>query len=172
MRWCDLDAAQARIHIQRAIIWRKADDPRGRWYLSDPKTESSSRMLRLDAGMLDQLSAHRKSQLEERMRAGKAWRDQDFIFCNEIGEPYSQANLRNKCKNILRAAKLPEIFNPYSARHSSATWMIEHGVSAKTAAGRLGHGDVATTMRYYVHSTEGMDEQAVETLTQVLKGKK
>jgi len=47
--------------------------------------------------------------------------------------------------------------------------MIGQGVSAKTAAGRLGHGDVATTMRYYVHSTEGMDEQAVEKLTRVLE---
>ena len=50
--------------------------------------------------------------------------------------------------------------------------MIGQGVSAKTAAGRLGHGDVATTMRYYVHSTEGMDEQAVEKLTRVLESQK
>jgi integrase len=50
--------------------------------------------------------------------------------------------------------------------------MIDQGVSAKTAAGRLGHGDVATTMKYYVHSTEGMDQHAVDTLARVIEGKK
>jgi integrase len=170
LKWADFDAPL--IHVRQTIHWRKIDDPRGAWYLDEPKTEDSRRILRLDAETIERLSAHRKRQLEEKLRAGKAWRDHGFIFCDEIGEPYSHSKLQHYCKRILDAAGLPKIFNPYSARHSSATWMIEQGVSAKTVSGRLGHSDVATTMRYYVHSTEGMDEQAVDALTQVIKGKK
>jgi site-specific recombinase XerD len=65
------------------------------------------------------------------MRAGKAWRDHGFIFCNEIGEPYSQGTLRHYCKKILRKAGLPDTFTPYSARYSSATWMIDKVLAQK-----------------------------------------
>ena len=171
LRWMDYDAAAQRVHIRMGICWRKANDPRGHWYLDELKTESSRRDLRLDAGVVKLLAAHRKRQLEEKMKAGRAWNDHDFVFCSEIGNPYSQTQLRYNCKKILRAAGLPEIFNPYSARHSAATWMIDQGINAKTAAGRLGHADVGTTMKYYVHSTEGMDERAVETLAKAIEGK-
>jgi integrase len=166
--WDDLDANSKTLRVWRNIKWRAG----GKWYLDDPKTDSSRRVLRLDVGTVELLAGHRRRQLEERMRAGKAWRGHDFVFCDEIGEPYSQNRLWYYCKKILREAGLPDTFTPYSARYSSATWMIEQGVSAKTAAGRLGHGDVSTTMKYYVHSTEGMDEGAVETLARVIEGKK
>lgn len=172
LRWADLDPQARQIHIRLGIHWRKKDDPRGQWYLDDLKTDSSRRDLRLDGGIVEILAAHRKRQLEERMKAGKAWRDHNFIFCNEIGEPYSQTQLRYNCKKILSAAGLPKTFNPYSARHSAATWMIEQGVNAKTVAGRLGHSDVKTTLGVYTHSTEGMDEQAVETLARLIEGRK
>jgi integrase len=172
LRWQDFDPEQARIQIRMGMHWRKADDPRGGWYLDDLKTESSRRDLRLDPETVENLKAHRKRQLADRMKAGNAWRDNDFIFCDEIGEPYTRSMLQRRCKKILEAAGLPLTFSPYSARHSSATWMIDRGIDAKTVAGRLGHGDVVTTMRHYVHSTEGRDARAVEVLTQAVKGKK
>ncbi|MGH9753269.1 MAG: tyrosine-type recombinase/integrase [Blastocatellia bacterium] len=166
--WDDLDATARSLKIWRNIKWPSA----GKWYFDDPKSESSRRDLRLDAGVFELLAAHKKRQLEERMKAGKAWRAHNFVFCDEIGEPYSQARLWYYCKKILREAGLPETFSPYSTRYSSATWMADQNVSATTIAGRLGHADVATTLQYYVHSTEGMDEQAVEKLTRALEGKK
>jgi integrase len=173
--WDDLDTETRTIKVWRNIKWPRKSERQDKppyWYLDDPKTDASVRVLRLDGTLVELLSAHRKRQLEDRMKVGKAWRDHGFIFCNEIGEPYSQNLLLHYFKKILRDAGLPETFTTYSARYSSATWMIDQGISAKTAAGRLGHGDVATTLRYYVHSTEGMDEQAVEKLARPIEGKK
>lgn len=166
--WGDLDAEARTLKVWRNIKWPTG----GKWYLDDPKTDSSRRVLRLDGETIQTLAEHRRRQIEERMKVGKAWRDHGFLFCNEIGEPYSQSLLRHYCKKILRAAGLPEHFSPYSARHTSATWMIEQGINAKTVAGRLGHADVKTTLGVYTHSTEGMDEQAVEALSRLLKSQK
>lgn len=113
LRWEDLDIAARALTIRRAIHWRKGAE----WYLDTPKTVHGRRVLRLTDSLIELLSVQRKRQLEERMRAGKAWNDHSFIFADEIGEPYSQGRLRYFCKQILQAAELPAHFNPYSARH-------------------------------------------------------
>ncbi len=96
------------------------------------------------------------------MKAGKAWGAHDFIFCDQAGEPYSQERLRYFFKQILKAAELPENFNPYSARHSSATHLIGAGVDVKTVSKRLGHADVRITLGTYTHPTDEMEERAAD----------
>ena len=44
---------------------------------------------------------------------------------------------------ILKAAELPAHFNPYSARHTSATFLMADGINRKPVSERLGHSDVA-----------------------------
>src|SRR5262249_6638218 len=169
LRWADLDAPARRIHIRKGIHWRKTDDPRGHWYLDEPKTSYGRRTLALTDWLLELLDGHRKLQLEERMKAGRAWNNHDFIFCDEVGEPYSQTRLRYYFKQILAAAELPDNFNPYSARHSSATHLIGAGVDAKTVSRRLGHSDVSITLGTYTHPTDEMEERAAGEIERVIR---
>jgi integrase len=169
LRWSDLDATARRIHIRQAIHWRKADDPRGHWYLDEPKTSYGRRTLALTDGLMEMVDAHRKRQLEERMKAGRAWANHNFIFCDEAGEPYSQTRLRYFFKQILSAAELPDNFNPYSARHSAATHMIGAGVDAKTVSRRLGHSDISITLGTYTHPTDEMEERAADEMERVIR---
>ncbi len=83
LKWEDLDNAARTLTIRRAIHWRKG----GEWYLDVPKTAHGRRVLRLHESQVDLLSVQRKRQLEERMKAGRAWNEHGFIFANEIGEP-------------------------------------------------------------------------------------
>jgi integrase len=118
---------------------------------------------------MEMINVHRKRQLEERIKAGRAWGGHDFIFCDEAGEPYSQTRLRYFFKQILAAAELPDNFNPYSARHSSATHLIGAGVDAKTVSRRLGHSDVSITLATYTHPTDEMEERAADEMERVIK---
>lgn len=176
LRWADLDARARKIHIRQGIHWRKKDDPRGHWYLDEPKTSYGRRTLALTDSLFELLDAHRKRQLAERMKAGKAWGAHDFVFCDQVGEPYSQERLRYFFKQILAAAELPNNFNPYSARHSSATHLIGAGVDVKTVSKRLGHSDVRITLGTYTHPTDEMEERASEEIERIInqgqKGKK
>lgn len=168
LKWEDLDNAARTLTIRRAIHWRKG----GEWYLDVPKTAHGRRVLRLGESLLELLGVQRKRQLEERMRAGKAWNEHGFIFANEIGEPYSQHKLRYLFKQILQAAGLPDHFNPYSARHTSATMLMGGGVNPKTVSQRLGHSTVKITLDTYTHPTDDMQTAASDELERVIGRRK
>jgi integrase len=168
LRWDDLDGQTRILKIRQTINWRKG----GKWYFDTPKTATGRRNLRLTDDLIQMLDQHRKRQLEERMKAGRAWNDHGFICCDEVGEPYSQNRLRYYCKQILQAAGLPEHFNPYSARHTSATLLIAEGINPKTVSERLGHSKVSITLQTYTHPTGEMHEAASEQAEALIKGKK
>ncbi len=67
LKWDDLDTEARTLKIRRNIKWKSGEE----WYLDDPKTDTSRRVLRLDAGMLDRLAEHRRRQLQERLKVGR-----------------------------------------------------------------------------------------------------
>jgi integrase len=166
--WRDFDQTGSTLTIRQTINWRSA----GEWYLDKPKTAAGRRVLRLTESLIELLVQHRRRQLEERMRAGKAWNDHGFIFVDEIGKPYAQNRIRYFFKQILKAAGLPGYFNPYSARHTSATFLMAAGINAKTISERLGHSDVRITLATYTHPTDGMHDAAGEALETLIRVKK
>ncbi len=59
-------------------------------------------------------------------------------------------NYYNRYKKILRSLNLDK-YNYHALRHTFATRCVEHGFDVKSLSEILGHADVATTMRRYVH---------------------
>ena len=50
----------------------------------------------------------------------------------------------------------------FCLRHSYATRCVERGVDVKSVSELLGHADVRTTLRLYVHSSMDYKRRAVE----------
>lgn len=168
LQWADLNTANRTLRIQRTIVWRKG----GEWYLSDPKTALSRRTLPMTDVLLEKLAQQRTRQLEERLKAGKAWTDHGFIFASEIGEPYSQESLRYRFKQILKAAGLSASFTPYDARHTTATLLMASGMNPKVVSERLGHSQIGITLQTYTHVSPGMQAEASEQMDRLISGKK
>ena len=61
-----------------------------------------------------------------------------------------------------RSRRLPAI-RLHDARHTAATVMLRAGVPVKVVSQRLGHADVAVTMRVYQHVTAQDDRPAVKS---------
>lgn len=57
---------------------------------------------------------------------------------------------------------LPENFHFHDLRHFHATYLLANGISVQNVSRRLGHADVATTLRYYSHYLPQDDERAAE----------
>lgn len=55
---------------------------------------------------------------------------------------------------------LPKETHFHTLRHSHATYLLYEGVDVRTIQDRLGHADVATTLRLYAHILPGRDEEA------------
>lgn len=53
----------------------------------------------------------------------------------------------------------------HSLRHTHGTWLLMKKFSPKDVAERLGHKDVATTLRIYAHVLPGRDEQMAQGIT-------
>lgn len=164
LKWADFDAQARTLRVNQSIVWRKAGD----WYLKKPKTKKSKRTLPLTPAMVEVLKRQRTAQLEARMRAGKLWRDHGFVFADALGEPYPQWILLHDCKRILRRAKLPETFNPYTIRHTMITLLLASGTNPKAVSERAGHARITVTLDAYAHVLPGMQEEISEQLDRLL----
>jgi len=56
----------------------------------------------------------------------------------------------------------------HTFRHTHASLLIYAGVDPKTVSQRLGHEDVAFTLRTYAHVMPGQDKQAASAVDRLL----
>jgi integrase len=56
----------------------------------------------------------------------------------------------------------------HDARHTAATLLLRAGVPVKVVSQRLGHADVAVTMRVYQHVTRQDDQVAADAVARAL----
>jgi integrase len=123
LRWedIDLDARRLRIVRTRVVV-------DGQVVESAPKTASSRRLMPLDAALVAELRAHRRRQLEERLRAGEAWGDSGFVFTDELGRPVRPDTLSGRFDALIAKAGVRRI-KLHDGRHSAATMLLEDGTS-------------------------------------------
>ncbi|WP_273843978.1 site-specific integrase [Rubrobacter calidifluminis] len=112
------------------------------------------------------LRIHRKRQLEERMRAGPAWRETGLIFTTRRGGWIHPNNVSGYLRKDLEAAGLPPV-RFHDLRHSLATIMALDGAHVAVVAGMLGHASPTTTLNTYTHFVPGMQAMAVKRLNEL-----
>jgi site-specific recombinase XerD len=56
----------------------------------------------------------------------------------------------------------------HDLRHTTATVLLSQGIDVRTVADVLGYADVSTTLRTYVHSTEGSTRRAATAMGEAL----
>lgn len=89
----------------------------------------------------------------------------ELAFVKENGEYRGTDTVRYPSKII--NYELGIQFNFHALRHTHATMLIEGGAPIKSVSKRLGHSTVKTTMELYVHETEKMIEDTVNTFEAV-----
>ncbi len=162
LRWDDVDLeaspATARVNRSRSTSGE----------ISEPKTARSRRNIELSGAAASTLRAHRKRQLEERMRLSGLWEDQGLVFPSEIGTPLSHHNLIRSFKRNLRRAALPETFRLYDLRHTCATLLLSRNVYPKYVQEMLGHASITLTLDTYSHVIPGMDGGTASAMDEAL----
>ena len=106
----------------------------------------------------------------ERQALGDAYHDQGLLFCWPDGRPPHPDTITARFKRLVREAGLPMI-RLHDVRHSYATLGRDAGVNWKTLSQRIGHADVAFTMRQYVHTDLEADHIVARVLADLILSK-
>ena len=163
LSWPDMDLDGARLSVRQAVVVVE-----GRSHIKSPKTSRSRRSVDLDKSTVSQLKEWRKTQLEERLRAGEAWASGSWIFTDQLGKPVNPDWVGKRFRTLVSAAGLPTI-TMRQLRHSHATALLRAGVHPKVVQERLGHSSIVVTLDIYSSVLPTMQREAVERLVALIE---
>lgn len=161
LKWEDADLEAGILSINRTLSISGE--------FAAPKTAKSRRRIRLTAGSVAALRAHRKRQLEERMRLSSLWRDHGLVFPSTVGTPLNYRNVARAFKDLLKRASLPSTVRLYDLRHTCATLLLARNVHPKYVQELLGHASITLTLDTYSHVLPGMDGGAASAIDEALR---
>jgi len=161
LRWQDVDLKAGTVMVRQTLL-------RGgvRWR---PKTKKSARPIPLPPFVVRELKAHRKQQLEWKLKAGSAWHETDLVCTREDGSSINPDTLSGQFSKRLTRAGFPHV-TFHGLRHSHGTLLMEWGVHPKVVSERLGHSSVKITLDIYSHVLPDTQEEAVRAVERALAG--
>lgn len=162
LKWADVELDNAILHVRRASLYT----PSKGVFEGTPKTQSSARTMKIPAVAVAALREYRTWQLEQRLKIGDLWQDQDWIFTTWNGGPIHPDTLSGWFHNFIQKTDLPKI-HIHSLRHTNASLLIAGGENIKTISKRLGHSQVSTTTNIYSHALESADAKAAQLLENI-----
>jgi integrase len=136
---------------------------------SDGKTENAQRIVVLDPLTLTLLRSHTELLSHERAEFGSGYDDSGLLFCWEDGRPVHPDTITSRFRKIVESAGLPKI-NLHDVRHSYASAGRDAKIDWKTLSERIGHSDVAFTMRQYVQTDLEVHRQVATALADLILG--
>ena len=155
--WPDFDLQRGTFFVQRSL-----EEIKGLFRVKPPKTKKGKRLVYLAPRTVEALRRHR-----ERMRTEGRDADGGAVFVNADGGFISKSNLFNRSwRRVLKRAGVPTI-RPGDMRHTSATLLLAAGAGVKMVSERLGHEDIQTTLKFYVHVLPSQQEEAARIVQQL-----
>jgi integrase len=115
------------------------------------------------------MTAHRKRQSRERLKAGPKWKETELVFVTDVGRALDGTNMTHRFQRMLSEAGLPRR-RFHDLRHSCATVLLAQGVPARVVMDILGHSQISVTMNTYSHVLPEMQKDAAELMDGFLRG--
>ena len=158
VKWHTLDFEAGTVRISHQL------DRRGDYVAL--KTGRSNRTIEIPPTLVTELRAHRL--------ASRYSGDHDYVFASRAGTGMDHRNVGGRIlARAVKAANVGDEFHDgaivkhaptfHSLRHSHGSALIASGWDLEEVSARLGHEDVTTTARIYVHAYESSKRSAART---------
>ena len=162
LRWRDIDLNFLSISVCQVLYKRG-----GVCEFKEPKTEHSRRRIAMTPKLALFLRGY-KAQMEVLyLERGRVLSLDDLLFANGEDKPIDPGVLSHAFSEIARQAGLGRV-RFHDLRHTFASLMLLRGAKPKVISEALGHASVAFTMDTYSHIIEGMQEDAMALLDEVI----
>lgn len=154
LQWKDIDIEKRILTVRKTVqrIQLHEIGPKTKLIITEPKSDSSKRVIPIPEAVISWLSDMRKS-------------DEDYVVSgtNKVIEPRT---MQYRFAKILKNVNLPSI-HFHALRHMFATNCIKLGFDVKSLSEILGHSSVEITLNRYVHSSF---EQKTEYMNRITIG--
>src|SRR5215203_4175617 len=162
LKWSDIDLDARRLRVSRQL-------QRGEEGLIFTESKAASRRtVDLPARTVEALKCHRKRRVEETLKAGGAYQDNDLVFTGDLGGPIGPEKVTQRAfKPLLKRAGLPEM-RFHDLRHTFATLLLARGVHPTYVQRALGHASVKMTLDRYSHWMPSMGRATADAIDAVL----
>ncbi len=163
--WDCVDFKRGTICIKRQL--QKVPGEKHAVELTSTKNGKSRTIMPAES-VMQLLKRHRAEQNAMRLMAGSAWQNNNYVFCNEIGEPLCAHTIYNNYKRIVTEMGIPKS-RVHDLRHSYAVASIMSGDDIKTVQENLGHATAAFTLDRYGHVTEQMKQASADRMEKFIR---
>ena len=133
----------------------------------EPKTSHSRRRVAMTPKLALFLREYRAERESLYWQLGQLLTLDSLVFSNIEGKPLDPSVLSHDFAKIVKRAGLQNV-RFHDLRHTFASLMLLRGAKPKVISEALGHASVAFTMDTYSHIIEGMQEDAMALLDEVL----
>jgi len=158
LRWRDVDLVNGYIHVSGQIRSRHLKGKNKQ--ITKTKSEAGNRFLPVGEKLIEQLKQHYEKQQRHKMLMGIKWIENDYVFPSSIGTSLQPGYPQKEAKHNFAMIGLDEAYTFHTLRHTTASFLIHHGMSLVEVSRYLGHSTPATTMKYYAHLVAGGLERA------------
>jgi len=162
LRWRDIDLDFLSISVSQVLYKR-----RGISQFKEPKTSHSRRRVAMTPKLVLYLREYRAERERLYHELGKPLTLDNLVFTSVEDKPIDPCMLSHAFGRIARQAGLGGV-RFHDLRHTFASLMLLRGAKPKVISEALGHASVAFTMDTYSHIIEGMQEDAMALLDEVL----
>lgn len=127
--------------------------------VTSPKSRRSRRTLPIPEYLANLLREQRTTLKRERLAAGGAWRNEGWVFPNELGGLLEPRNVSRWFGQRVKAAGLTGSL--HTLRHSAASTLVANGVPMRVVAEVLGHSNTRLTADTYAHVAQAVTADAL-----------
>lgn len=156
LRWRDCDLESFSISVCQTLC-----KLHGKYSFKEPKTPHSRRRVSMTPKLAEYLREYKmECKLEGTITL-------DSLVFSKQGKPFDPSMLSHEFHDIAIKAGLGDV-RFHDLRHTFASLMLMKGAKPKVISEALGHASVGFTMDVYSHIIEGMQEEAMALLNEVL----
>ena len=148
----DIDFVNGTFRIERAVQRIKQGE-KTQLVIQTPKSETSVRTVPLPADALEYLK-----------KAVAVLPQDAYILTGRTDKPMEPRTYQYYFESVLRRCGIRKRCY-HTLRHTYATRCIEKGIDIKSVSEMLGHSDITTTLRLYVHPSMDSKKQAVQKIS-------
>ncbi|CDQ41529.1 site-specific integrase [Virgibacillus salexigens] len=168
LKWSDINFTDCTLRISKTYY--NPNNNKDDFKLLTPKTEKSIRTIMIDKELVELFKEHRKKQNKLKMKQQMFFKDQNFIFTENTGNPRVMKMVAIRLQRLMKLMNIDKHITPHGFRHTHTSLLIEAGAGIKEIQERLGHSDINTTMNIYAHMTKNIEEKTSQKFSELTKG--